>query len=412
MRPGYKQTDVGEIPEEREAQSMRRIVEQLVAGVSVNSVEGEGSAYTQSWCVLKTSAVSNGKFLPSECKKIAKRDLSRVNLRPIADTIIISRMNTPDLVGECGYVEVNHQNLFLPDRLWTTKRRPGSDASVRWLSYLLSSDPQKARIRDLATGTSGSMKNLSKDALLNLPIPIPPSQEQRAIAEALSDVDGLLGALDRLIAKKRDLKQAAMQQLLTAQTRLPRFFGDWGKRRIGEICEIAMGRTPPRLKQADWGPGYRWLSIADLQKKIVSDSKEEINKLVASMLSIIPKGTLLMSFKLSLGRLCFAGCDLFTNEAICSFNKLQANADFLYYVLGRTDFSLYGKQAVKGYTLSKESLNLIEVPFPSLPEQTAIAEVLSDMDAELAALEQRREKTRALNQGMMQELLTGRTRLL
>ena len=119
-----------------------------------------------------------------------------------------------------------------------------------------------------------------------------------------------------------------------------------------------------------------------------------------------------MSFKLSLGRLCFAGCDLFTNEAICSFNKPMAIAEFLYYALGRTDFSRYGKQAVKGYTLNKESLKLVEVPFPPLPEQTAIATILSDMDAELSALEARRDKTRALKAAMMQALLTGRIRLI
>ena len=129
-------------------------------------------------------------------------------------------------------------------------------------------------------------------------------------------------------------------------------------------------------------------------------------------MTIIPKGTLLMSFKLSIGRLCFAGCDLFTNEAICSFNKLQASPDFLYYALGRTDFSVYGKQAVKGYTLNKESLKLVDVRLPSPDEQTAIATVLSDMDAELSALEARRDKTRALKRAMMQELLTGRTRLV
>lgn len=129
-------------------------------------------------------------------------------------------------------------------------------------------------------------------------------------------------------------------------------------------------------------------------------------------MQVIPKGTLLMSFKLSIGRLCFAGCDLFTNEAICSFNNLQANADFLYYALGRIDFSLYGKQAVKGYTLNKKSLNLVEVQMPSSEEQTAIATILSDMDAELAALDARLTKTRALKQAMMQELLTGKTRLI
>jgi type I restriction enzyme, S subunit len=258
-----------------------------------------------------------------------------------------------------------------------------------------------------------SVDSVRRDMISRMQVALPPTEaEQRAIATALSDVDALLAGLDRLLAKKRDLKQAAMQQLLTGQTRLPGFKGKWEVKRLGEICEIAMGRTPPRLNQAFWGHGYKWLSIADLQSKVVSDSKEEITELAASTMTIIPKGTLLMSFKLSLGRLCFAGCDLFTNEAICSFNKVQANADFLYYVLRRTDFSLYGKQAVKGYTLNKESLRIIEVSLPPLPEQTAIAEVLTDMDAELAALEQRREKTRALKQAMMQELLTGKTRLI
>lgn len=245
-----------------------------------------------------------------------------------------------------------------------------------------------------------------------LKIPLPPIAEQRAIAAALTDVDALIRGLDQLIAKKRDIKQATMQQLLTGKKRLPGFSGEWGVRRLGEICEISMGRTPSRFNQAFWGKGFKWLSIADLQGKVVSESKEEITELAASGMEIIPKGTLLMSFKLSIGRLCFAGCDLFTNEAICSFNKLQANADFLYYALSRTDFSLYGKQAVKGYTLNKESLKTVEVALPSPAEQAAIAAILSDMDAELSALETRRDKAKQLKQGMMQELLTGRIRLV
>ena len=120
-----------------------------------------------------------------------------------------------------------------------------------------------------------------------------------------------------------------------------------------------------------------------------------------------------MSFKLSIGRLCFAGCDLFTNEAICSFNDLRANAEYLYYALRRTDFSVYGKQAVKGYTLNKESLNLVEVHIPSSPdEQAAIASVLNDMDSAIDALETKLVKARQVKQGMMQELLTGSIRLV
>jgi type I restriction enzyme, S subunit len=120
----------------------------------------------------------------------------------------------------------------------------------------------------------------------------------------------------------------------------------------------------------------------------------------------------MMSFKLSIGRLAFAGCDLFTNEAICTFNKLQANAEFLYYALQRVDFSLYGKQAVKGHTLNKESLKQVELRVPSKKEQTAIATIITDIDAEIAALEEKLAKARQIKQGMMQELLTGRIRLV
>jgi type I restriction enzyme, S subunit len=237
-------------------------------------------------------------------------------------------------------------------------------------------------------------------------------EEQRAISAALSDVDALLAKLDQLIAKKRDLKQAAMQQLLTGRTRLPGCFGSWEPTRLRALAELTMGRTPSRRVQAFWGPGYPWASIADMQGKVLNETAEQVTEAGAAGMAIIPEGTLLMSFKLSIGRLAFAGRDLFTNEAICAFRKLKANASFLYYALQRVDFSQYGKQAVKGYTLNKQSLNAVEVSLPGVREQEAIAEVLSDMDAELVALEARRDKTRQLKQGMMQALLTGRIRLV
>ena len=217
--------------------------------------------------------------------------------------------------------------------------------------------------------------------------------------------------LDELIDKKTEIKQAAMQELLTGKRRLPGFVGEWEARKLGEISIISMGRTPSRTNQEYWGRGHTWLSIADLKSKIVTDSKEEITDSAASTMSIIPKGTLLMSFKLSIGRLCFAGRDLFTNEAICSFNTLDASGEFLYYVLGRTDFSLYGKQAVKGYTLNKESLQTVEVRLPAREEQDAIASVLSSIDDEILILEERREKALTIKQGMLQQLLTGKIRL-
>ena len=296
-------------------------------------------------------------------------------------------------------------HFFASEHAIVVTASPKTD--IGWLTYVLGA----MRLNQYSESSAQPGVSVSKILLLRVTCP-PSKPEQRAIAEALSDVDGLLGALEALIAKKRAIKQAAMQQLLTGKTRLPGFSGEWETKRLGELSTIAMGRTPSRSNSAFWGHGHVWLSIADLQDKVVAESKEQITDLAASGMTRIREGTLLMSFKLSIGRLCFAGCDLFTNEAICSFTDLKADASYLYYALSRIDFSLYGKQAVKGYTLNSESLNVVQVSLPGRAEQAAIATVLSDMDAEIAALERRRDKTRAIKQGMMQQLLTGRVRLV
>jgi type I restriction enzyme S subunit len=216
----------------------------------------------------------------------------------------------------------------------------------RFLYYSLLQNA--SRIKAASTGL---IPGLSRSDILDQEIPLPPLPEQRAIAAALSDVDDLISALDKLIAKKRALKTATMQQLLTGKQRLPGFIGEWETRRLGEIASITMGRTPSRGVSSFWGSGYPWLSIADLKTKHLISTKEEITEAAVANMSVIPKGTLVMSFKLTIGKLAFASRDMYSNEAICGFNDLKADAEFVYYILGRTDFSLYGKQAVKGYTL-------------------------------------------------------------
>src|SRR6266702_3416680 len=170
--------------------------------------------------ILKTSAVSNCYFLPHENKKIAPREIKRAKLNPRVNSIVISRMNTLDLVGECGYVEENYPYLFLPDRLWMTRFKRKSKINVKWLSYLLSYTKYKAKIKEAATGTSGSMKNISKGSLLSINIPFPASEEQRAIANILSDMDAEIAALEQKRDKIRALNQGMMQELLTGKTRL------------------------------------------------------------------------------------------------------------------------------------------------------------------------------------------------
>jgi restriction endonuclease S subunit len=192
------------------------VLGKLEAGVSVNSIPHLGRR-----AVLKTSCVSGGSFYPYECKTVAPSDIARVKVNPRADSLIISRMNTPALVGEVGYVAQDWPNLFLPDRLWlATKSQPGS-VDMSWLSYALCFSENAARLKELATGTSGSMKNIAKGSLLNLSLLHPPLEEQEAIACVLSDLDRDLATMQRYLSKTQVVKQGMMQELLTGRTRLP-----------------------------------------------------------------------------------------------------------------------------------------------------------------------------------------------
>jgi type I restriction enzyme S subunit len=353
-------------------------------------------------------------------KKIAPRDLWRVSLKPRADTILISRMNTPELVGECGYVEVDHEDLYLPDRLWMAQKRSISDASVRWLSYSLSSRFQKDRIKALATGTSGSMKNLAKGSFLELLIAVPQPAEQRAIAKALNDVDALLCGLEWLIAKKRDLKQAAMQQLLTGRTRLPGFHGEWEVKRIGDFTGCTAGGTPSTRVSSYWGGSIRWMSSGELNMKHVNEVEGRITEagLSNSSAMLLPIKSVLIGLAgqgKTRGTVAINFIELCTNQSIAAvLPNPTFISEYLYYNLDARYDELREMSTGAG---GRGGLNLtiikaIPIPFPSTSEQAAIAAVLSDMDAELAALEARRDKTRDLKQAMMQELLTGKTRLM
>jgi len=245
----------------------------------------------------------------------------------------------------------------------------------------------------------------------------PPLPEQRAIATALSDVDALLAKIDQLIAKKRDLKQAAMQQLLTGQTRLPGFGGEWEVKRLGDVIErIVGGGTPSRSSPNYWGGEIPWVTVKDFATFDPNQAQESITLegLKSSASNLIPKGTLITSTRMALGKAVIYAVDVTINQDLKAlFPKKFLHTKFLYYWFeqhAEAIDDLGSGSTVKGISLG----DLRAMPFhlASLSEQTAIATVLSDMDAELAALEARRDKTRGLKQGMMQALLTGRIRIV
>jgi type I restriction enzyme S subunit len=193
------------------------LIDGLEAGVSVRSSEQA----VRGIYVLKTSAISGGRFDPTEAKPVIPQDAGRVRCNPLAGSLIISRMNTPNLVGEVGYVESDYANLYLPDRLWLARPKRGKDqVNMRWLACYLSSDFGSREVRGLATGTSGSMKNIPKDKILALEVPTPPPNEQDKIVDTVHAVDCVIDLLRERLVKARNVKQGMMQQLLTGRVHL------------------------------------------------------------------------------------------------------------------------------------------------------------------------------------------------
>ena len=236
----------------------------------------------------------------------------------------------------------------------------------------------------------------------------PPLQEQRAIAEALSDVDVLLGALDRLIAKKRDIKQAAMQQLLTGQTRLPGFSGQWEVKALEQVTDCLDGlRVPLNEKQrAEMRGEYPYCGangILDYVNDWVIDD---------DIILMAEDGGYFDEYESRPIAYRMSGKCWVNNHAHILKAKSDFDQGFVFYSLVHKNILSFLASGTRA-KLNKSEMEKIEVLLPiDLSEQSAIAAVLSDMDAELEALEQRRTKTAAIKQGMMQELLTGRTRLV
>ena len=302
------------------------------------------------------------------------------------------------------------------------------------LKQILLTDEATSFFEANSTGTSNSQKRITPSIFLNYSIEIPSSlPEQHAIAAALSDVDALLDAQERLIAKKRNIKLAAMQQLLTGKTRLPGFqqngrykqteLGilpeDWHISTISSFTECTAGGTPNTKNPSYWGGKHPWMNSGELHLKHIYNVSGRItdNGIANSSTKYIPKESVLIGLAgqgKTRGTVAIAKIALCTNQSIAAiFPSKSCFADYLFYNLDSRYTELRELSSGDG---GRGGLNLklignLLVPIPPLPEQRAIAAVLSDMDAELAALEARRDKLRAVKQGMMRELLTGRTRL-
>ena len=279
-----------------------------------------------------------------------------------------------------------------------------------------------------------SVDSVRRDMIARMLIPIPPTKsEQHAIANALSDVDALLERLERLITKKRNIKQAAMQQLLTGKTRLPGFSGEWEVKSLGDLFSFSGGYSASRDQLCL--EGHCYLHYGDIHGALKTIVDAKADYLDIPKLNI-PLKRISSHSLLKDGDVAFVDAsedDEGTSKHVVVVNKndipfiaglhtivAKSKTNELTHEYRRYCFQtaairqqfLFYSVGTKVSGISKTNIPNLKIPVPPTAEQTAIATVLSDMDAELIALEKRREKTRNLKQAMMQELLTGKTRLI
>ena len=282
--------------------------------------------------------------------------------------------------------------------------RAKADNDTQYLSYQMISGVSDL----LAAATGSTFPSVDGASFRKILVLLPPPAEQRAIAEALSDVDGLLAALEALIAKKRAIKQAAMQQLLTGKTRLPGFNGKWETKRLEHIADCFDNvRIPLNETQRVSMPGpYPYCGangILDYVDDFVLDD---------DVILIAEDGGYFDEYTHRPIAYRMSGKIWVNNHAHILKAKIGYSQGFLFFSLVHKNILPYLASGTRA-KLNKSEMNKIEVRLPlDSAEQEAIAGTLSDMDSEIAALGRRRDKTHAIKQGMMQQLLTGRVRLL
>ena len=414
---GYKMSEVGVIPEEWEVKELEKEID-LLTGFPFHSNQYSSSGIR----LLRGSNIKRGVTDWSDditefWQKITP-DLKSYSLKE--GDIVIAMDGS--LVGR-SFARLSKKDL--PALLLQRVARIRSNKiDVGYLKEFICSDYFTKYCDSVKTVTA--IPHISPSDIKKFQIPLPPTiEEQQAIASALSDVDTLITAREQLITKKRNIKQGAMQQLLTGKKRLPGFGVAWEVRQLGEILKSAKlgGNYPNSEKETN----YPLIKMGNINRGFIDLSKIEFittgyipsenDKLEYGDILFNTRNTLELVGKVSIWKnelpLAYYNSNLMRLE----FKQSEVSSNFFMNYILNTKQSL---SQLKGFATGTTSVAAIytrdllklEVPLPPFPEQQAIAQILSDMDTEIEALKQKRDKYKAIKQGMMQELLTGKTRLV
>ena len=416
---GYQRTEVGVIPEDWKLMPLRELAE-VRTGIAKNTklvvVDPVSVHY------LRVANVQDGYLDISEMKSItiSKSDLNRY--RVLRGDVLMNEGGDLDKLGRGALWQGALDPCVHQNHVFVVRCRNLLEPS--FLAAWSSSGLGRAYFLVAGKQTT-NLASINKTALGGLPVVLPSKTEQRAIATALSDADALIESLDRLLAKKRAIKQAAMQQLLSGQTRLPGFTGEWSKYNFSEhaILKARIGwqglRTDEYLRSGDHylvtGTDFENGSIKWSGCYFVDRWRYEQDKNIQ-----LTEGDVLLTKDGTIGKVGFV--DSFPGPATLNSGVYVVRPvgdafepKFIFYVFESTIFGEFLRKLQAGSTIShlyQKDFVGFSFSAPNIKEQAAIATVLSDMDVEIEVLERRRDKARQIKQGMMQQLLTGRVRLV
>jgi type I restriction enzyme, S subunit len=368
---GYKQTEGGVIPEDWDVKELASII---ISGPK-NGYSGQTGGDSIGTPTLRLTATSSGYIIINDetVKRLSETIDPNSDLFLQPGDVLIQRSNTYELVGTTAIFNGPSRTYIYPDLMM--RLRFQDQLAAHWFWKYANSVNGRRFFLSIAAGSSGSMPKISGAKLRRMKIPFPSKEEQRSIAQALSDVDALIASLDKLIAKKCHLKTATMQQLLTGKMRSPGFGkGKWSRHQLGDVVEkIVGGGTPSRANPDFWDGNIPWATVKDFSSFDPFCTQEYITKegLSNSASNLIPRGTLITSTRMALGKAVIYKVDVAINQDLKAiFPNQNIDCLYLYYWFeSQSEYidSLGGGSTVKG--ISVVDLKSIWLFKPPLEEQ-------------------------------------------
>lgn len=372
---------------------MSDLVQSLDAGVSVNSEDREpiGSEFS----ILKTSCVTSGIFLQQERKAVTEAiEISRLKEPLLDNSIIISRMNTPLLVGANAYVKNAPKNTFLPDRLWQVKIHQHL-VNMDWLSQWFSNERNFEKIRNLATGTSNSMKNITKPDVMAFYISAPDMPEQTKIANFLTAIDEKITQLTQKYDLLTQYKKGVMQQIFSQKLRFKddggQEFPVWKNKRLGEVCKPQQWITISISDLCETGfPVYGANGLIGYFNSYNHECET---------VAITCRGATCGEVNLIPAKSYITGNSMCLDD----INQVLYDYKFIYYAMRFRGF----KDVISGSAQPQivgSMIRKVEFMLPALAEQTKIANFLTAIDDKITHTRTQLDAVKLYKKGLLQQL--------